>query len=85
MQSTNSQREETKVEINNCFDLYNLPLSKLKSTKLYNFSGKYFDKIYQEALKLENEELEKQNFTIKPNQLKIKQIEFEIFYLTEVK
>ena len=42
-----------KVKINNSADLYKLPVSVIKNTKIYNFSGKYFDEIYEEALKLE--------------------------------
>ena len=44
---------DEKVVIENSADLYNLPFSKIKNTKLYNFSGKYYDKIYEEALKIE--------------------------------
>jgi hypothetical protein len=76
-----------KVILENCHDLYKLPIDKLKSTKLYNFSGKYFDKIYEEALLIEKEEAEK--FRIisigKSNdQMNIKYIQFEIFHFTEV-
>ena len=42
-----------KIIINNSADLYKLPVSKIKKTKIYNFSGKYFDEIYEEALKIE--------------------------------
>ena len=42
-----------KVIINNSADLYKLPISTIKNTKIYNFSGKYFDEIYEEALKIE--------------------------------
>ena len=42
-----------KVIINNSLDLYKLPVSTIKNTKIYNFKGKYFDQIYEEALKYE--------------------------------
>ena len=42
-----------KVIINNSADLYKLPISTIKNTKIYNFSGKYFNEIYEEALKIE--------------------------------
>ena len=45
-------RTNDKVEINTCIDLYKLPINVLKSTKIYNFKGKYFDKIYEEALRI---------------------------------
>ncbi len=73
--------KEEKVELNTCFDLYKLPINKLKSTKIYNFKGKYFDKIYEEALKIESQGFHKKGDWEKLN---INRIEFEIFYLTEV-
>ena len=42
-----------KVIIDNSADLYKLPVSAIKNTKIYNFSGKYFNEIYEEALKIE--------------------------------
>ena len=42
-----------KVVIDNSADLYKLPVSAIKNTKIYNFSGKYFNEIYEEALKIE--------------------------------
>ena len=42
-----------KIIINNSLDLYKLPVSAIKNTKIYNFSGKYFNEIYEEALKIE--------------------------------
>jgi hypothetical protein len=74
----------SKIIIDNCFDLYKLPLDTIKNTRLYNFSGKYYEKIFEEALKLEKEEIEKCDIN-NNDLLNIKEIEFEIFYLTEVK
>ena len=51
--NTNNINLPNKVIINNSSDLYKLPVSEIKNTKIYNFSGKYFDEIYEEALKIE--------------------------------
>lgn len=48
------------INIETITDLYKIPLKVLKSTKLYDFKGKYYEKLYQEALELEQKELEKQ-------------------------
>ena len=50
---TNNINIPKKVIINNSLDLYKLPVSTIKNTKIYNFKGKYFDEIYEEALKYE--------------------------------
>ena len=42
-----------KIIINDTSDLYKMPIETLKNTKIYNFTGKYFDEIYEEALKIE--------------------------------
>ena len=46
-----------KITINTSADLYKIPISLLKRTKVYNFKGKYYDKIYKEALDLEREKV----------------------------
>jgi hypothetical protein len=78
-----TMNNEEKIELNTCFDLYKLPINVLKKTKIYNFKGKYFDKIYEEALKLEKSGTfcQKQE-NKKP--INFNKIEFEIFFLTEV-
>lgn len=43
-----------KIEINTTQDLLKLPISKLVHANLTDFSGKYFDKIYQEVTRLES-------------------------------
>ncbi len=75
--------EDKKIELNTCFDLYKLPISVLNNTKIYNFKGKYFDKIYEEALKIEKSRKESERLDNK-KPVNIQKIEFEIFYLTEV-
>ena len=42
-----------KIILETSADLYNLPISAIKSTKLYDFSGKYFEQIYKDLLKAE--------------------------------
>ena len=44
---------EDKIQIENAADLYKLPISILKNAKIFNFSGKLYDKIYNEALEME--------------------------------
>lgn len=44
---------ENKIRIDTEADLYNLSLNKIKNTKLYNFYGKYYDKIYNKAIQME--------------------------------
>ena len=42
-----------KIIINNTSDLYKLPVDVIKNSKIYNFTGNYFNEIYEEALKIE--------------------------------
>ena len=48
-----------KITLNNSADLYKIPISVLKKTKVYNFQGKYYDKIYNKALDIEKEKFRK--------------------------
>ena len=59
--------KDDKVVIENLTDLLKIPFSKLNNTKLSNFSGKYFDEIYQEALKVERGEINQQQQNIQNN------------------
>ena len=52
-QRNNNVYYPRKVIINNTADLYKLPVDVIKKSKIYNFSGDYFNEIYEEALKLE--------------------------------
>lgn len=56
----NMKAKSDTINIESINDLHKIPLQLLKSTKLYDFKGKYFEKLYQEALELEQKELEKQ-------------------------
>ena len=51
---TSNEKKEEKVIINNSADLYKIPISILRNTKVYNFQGKYYDKIYKDAIDIEN-------------------------------
>ena len=74
-----------KIIIETSADLYKLPRSVLKSTKLYNFSGKYFEQMYEELLKAENSgDIQKlSNYYTKPiisnkKELKVEKILFNV-------
>ncbi len=47
------ESRNNKVIIETSRDLFKLPLDVIKNTPLYNFKGKYFSKLYEEALKIE--------------------------------
>jgi hypothetical protein len=49
---------QEKITINSITDLLKMPISKLNHAKFENFSGDYFDKIYQEAINSENLDVE---------------------------
>ena len=49
----NDNQNNNKIILETSADLYKLPLSSIKSTKLYDFSGKYFEQIYKDLLKAE--------------------------------
>ena len=56
----NISQNPKKIVINNSADLYKLPVDKIKNSKVYDFSGDYFNEIYEEALKIErNNEIKK--------------------------
>ena len=52
--NTKSKKSNNKkIILETSADLYKLPISSIKNTKLYDFSGKYFDQIYKDLLKAE--------------------------------
>ena len=53
------------INIESVSDLHKISMKLLKSKKLYEFKGKYFEKLYQEALNLEQKEIEKKSPKIK--------------------
>ena len=78
------EEKNTKVIIETSADLFKIPLEVIKKTKLYDFKGKYFQKLYEEALKIErsNGKIEVQDSS--PSQINIEYISFEISYSTKV-
>ena len=62
-----------KVKINTESDLYDLPLNIIQNTKIYNFYGKYFDKIYNKAI-----EIEKKGIISTPSPPPVKKLEKKI-------
>ena len=53
LKKKNKNDNTNKVKINTESDLYDLPLNIIQNTKIYNFYGKYFDKIYNKAIEIE--------------------------------
>ena len=88
-EQTNSkptERKDEKVIIETSADLYKLPISTIKNTKIYNFKGKYFDQIYEEALKIERSG-GLSNFSISnflKKDIRINSIIFEMKYQTQI-
>ncbi len=72
-----------KVVIETSADLFKLPLDVIKNTPLYHFKGKYFNKLYEEALKIERSggKIDIPESTSSS----IETIQFEILYNTKVK
>ena len=60
---TNKNKKESKklsqekIVINSITDLLKIPLNKIHNSKIENFSGEYFDKIYEEVIKNESQPL----------------------------
>ncbi len=49
----NINNKSNNVILNNSSDLYKLPVDVIKNSNIYDFSGDYFNEIYEEALKIE--------------------------------
>ena len=78
--------QSNKVIIETSADLYKLPISVIKNTKIYDFGGKYFNQIYEEALKIERSG-GLDSFTIDnylKKEIKIDKIIFEMKYQTQM-
>ena len=60
---------QEKLVINSITDLLKIPINKIHNTKIENFSGLYFDKIYEEAIK--NESQSEKNKSSTSNKLQI--------------
>ena len=46
---------QDKIVINSITDLLKIPINKIHKSKIENFSGEYFDKIYEEVIKNESQ------------------------------
>ena len=55
----NKKTEKNIINIETITDLHKIPLNIIKTKKLYEFKGKYFEQIYKEALEQEKKESEK--------------------------
>ncbi len=75
-----SENKSTTIETS--ADLFRLPLDVIKNTPLYHFKGKYFNKLYEEALKIERSGLKLEINEQTPQTFET--IQFEIFYNTKV-
>ena len=93
------QQPVKKITLENNFDLFKLTPNQIKNTKIYNYQGKIYDEIYQEALKLEKEgknsinltnAISKNNVSTSINNInnnnnnKIEKIVFEMKYQTQM-
>ena len=65
---------EEKLVINSITDLLKIPITKINNSKIENFSGLYFDKIYEEAIKSETPTQSNQSKAIE-KKIKIKENE----------
>lgn len=71
------------IIIDKSLDLLKIPYSIINNSKLTNFSGKYFQKIYEEALKIEKgEEVNESKVNIIMKKYSFDSIGFEIVYPT---
>ena len=52
----NNEQNQKMINIETIADLHKIPFNVLKSSKISNFKGKYYDQLYKEALSLEEEE-----------------------------
>jgi hypothetical protein len=76
------EKGSKNIIIETSADLFKLPLDVIKKTPLYQFKGKYFQKLYEEALKIERSGGQIEiNTPIEPV---IENIQFEINYNTKV-
>lgn len=69
--------ENTKktIKIDSALDLAKIPFNTLSSIPITSFSGKYYNKLYEEALKLEKSQLTNNNNN---NAIQIEFLDIEI-------
>ena len=78
-----TKSNDKKIILETSADLYKLPISTIKNTKLYDYSGKYFDQMYKDLLKAEKngEELKISNIfntSMIKKEIKINKIIFRL-------
>ena len=52
----NNEKNQKMINIETVSDLHKIPFNVLKSSKISNFKGKYYEQLYKEALSLEEQE-----------------------------
>ena len=53
MERSKEKKNNDKIVIDKSFDLLKLSFTQMKSSKLSDFTGNYFNELYEEALKIE--------------------------------
>jgi hypothetical protein len=78
------ESENKAIIIETSADLFKLPLNIIKNTPLYHFKGKYFNKLYEEALKIERSGSKLLEVHKQQPLPTLETIQFEILYNTKV-
>lgn len=85
-QEKKKNNNNEKIVIDKSFDLLKLSYNQMNSVKLSNYSGKYFDELYAEALLIEERETSQNNNILNKSysdkEKKINKITFSIYYPT---
>lgn len=80
------EKQKDKIVIEKSFDLLKLSFTQMKSSKLSDFTGNYFNELYEEALKIERTQLNPLEYlnskTITDSPIVISKITFTINYPT---
>ena len=86
MEKSKEKKDNDKIVIDKSFDLLKLSFTQMKSSKLSDFTGNYFNELYEEALKIEQTQLNPLEYlnskTINNSTLIINKITFAITYPT---
>ena len=86
MEKSKETKNNDKIVIDKSFDLLKLSFTQMKSSKLSDFTGNYFNELYEEALKIEQTQLNPLEYlnskTINNSTLIINKITFAITYPT---
>ena len=79
----NHKSNSKKIVLNNKEDLNKLSISVLKNSKIFDFSGEYFDFIYNRALGIENNPSEKESLITSNNFLTNKNTSKKVVQMKE--